>query len=142
MVESEGASRCPPEAGLLRRAVCGARQTSGLLCVIHRQQYHYRDHARTLEHVALLRSERSARPLIKHAFIAGMLHFLPCVALPWSPRHLQSLGMAQMSTFGRDVQCASLCCTGVLEHRGRNGGRPHKQKRRQQRHLRQRKQGS
>ena len=59
--ESEGASRCPPEARLLRRAVCGARQTSGLLCVVHRQQHHVRDRARTLEHVALLRSERSAR---------------------------------------------------------------------------------
>ena len=52
-----GASRCHPATGLLRRAVCSSRSTSGLFCIVHRQQHHVRECVRTLEHMA----GRSAR---------------------------------------------------------------------------------
>ena len=49
----------------------------------------------------LLFCARSEAPdfLIKHAFIACCISSL-ALALPWSPRHLQSLGMVQMSSVG------------------------------------------
>ena len=70
---------------LLRRAVCNARQRSGLLCVVHRRQHHFRDRARTFEHVALRRSERRAR--LPHQARVHCRHvaFLPCVGTSMEP---------------------------------------------------------
>ena len=73
----------------------------GLLCVVHRRQHHFRDRARTLEHVALrsLGAKRQTSSSSARSLLACCISSL-ALALPRSPRHLQSLGMAQMSSVG------------------------------------------